>query len=159
MASTTRTTERHPLQVASTVVGAAFLLIGVLGFVPGITEHFDDIAFAGHDSEARLLGLFEVSVLHNIVHLLFGVIGLAAARAVASSRTFLVGGGIVYLGLWVYGMVIDKESGANFVPVNTADNWLHFALGTGMVALGLALAGRRAGADSSRRTGTVSRAS
>ena len=41
--------------------------------------------------------------------------------------------------LWVYGLVIDKNSKANFVPVNTADNWLHFGLGVGMIALGLAL--------------------
>jgi len=101
---------------------------------------------AGHDSAAELLGLFEVSVLHNVVHLLFGVAGLAAAKAVGSSKIFLVGGGAIYLVLWAYGMVIDKDSGANFVPVNTADNWLHFALGAGMIGLGLLVA-RAVGAN------------
>jgi hypothetical protein len=44
--------------------------------------------------------------------------------------------------LWVYGLVIDKQSAANFVPLNTPDDWLHFVLGVGMIGLGLV--GRRA---------------
>jgi arginine exporter protein ArgO len=127
------------MQRAARAVGAAFLLVGILGFVPGVTQDLGDIAFAGHDSEAELLGLFQVSILHNLVHLLFGVLGLLAARAYDTSRNFLVVGGVVYLGLWLYGLVIDHQSDANFVPVNDADNWLHFGLGAAMVALGLGL--------------------
>ena len=56
-----------------------FLLVGVLGFVPGITTDYDSMTFADHESGAELLGIFQVSVLHNIVHLLFGVGGLWAA--------------------------------------------------------------------------------
>lgn len=135
------------MQRAARLVGAVFLLVGILGFVPGVTTDFGDISFAGHESEAKLLGIFQVSILHNIVHLLFGVAGLAAARAYETSRTFLVGGGVVYLALWLYGLLIDHGSDANFVPVNTADNWLHFGLGVGMIGLGLALAGRREAAS------------
>ncbi len=124
------------------VVGAVFLLVGILGFIPGITTDYDTLAFAGHESDAKLLGIFQVSILHNIVHLLFGAAGLAMARTARTATTYLVGGGVIYLVLWLYGLVIDHDSGANFVPVNTADNWLHFVLGIGMVALGL-LVGRR----------------
>ena len=131
--------DRSMLQTAALVVGAVFLAVGILGFIPGITTNYGDMAFAGHDSEAELLGIFQVSVLHNIVHLLFGILGIAAARAWESSRLFLVGGGAVYLLLWLYGLVVDRESGANFVPFNSADNWLHFLLGVGMIGLGLAL--------------------
>ena len=138
--------KRSPLQVAALLVGAVFLLVGILGFVPGITTNYGDMMFAGHESEAKLLGLFQVSILHNIVHLLFGVVGLAAARAWESSRLFLVGGGAIYLVLWLYGLVIDKETTANFVPLNTADNWLHLLLGVSMIGVGLAL-GRRAGRE------------
>ncbi|MDU0315370.1 DUF4383 domain-containing protein [Phycicoccus sp. M110.8] len=136
--------ERTHVQRAAQVVGAAFLLVGILGFIPGITTNYDQMSFASHDSEAMLLGVFQVSVLHNIVHLLFGIAGLAMARAVTSARRFLVGGGVIYLVLWLYGLFIDKESAANFVPLNTADNWLHFLLGLGMIALGLALTRRPA---------------
>ena len=130
---------RTRIQTVSWLVGAVFLLVGILGFVPGITTNYGDMAFAGHESAAKLLGIFQVSILHNVLHLLFGVLGLAAARAWNSSRLFLVGGGATYLALWLYGLVVDKDSSANFVPINTADNWLHFLLGVGMVALGLAL--------------------
>ena len=83
-----------------------------------------------------------MSILHNIVHLLFGVVGLAAARTAAAARSYLIVGGVIYLVLWIYGLIIDKSSGANFVPVNNADNWLHLVLGVGMIALGAALARR-----------------
>ena len=120
-----------------------FLLVGVAGFIPGITTDFDSLKFAGHESDAQLLGIFEVSVLHNIVHLLFGVAGLALARTFDGARSYLIAGGVVYLVLFVYGLVIDHDDDANFVPLNDADNWLHLGLGLGMVTLGAAL-GRRA---------------
>lgn len=53
---------------------------GVLGFIPGITTNYSQLTFAGHDSAALLLGIFQVSILHNIVHLLFGVAGIFMAR-------------------------------------------------------------------------------
>lgn len=133
---------QHPatVQRAAMAVGAVFLVVGIAGFIPGITTNlYGGLELAGHDGDAELLGIFQVSVLHNLVHLLFGVAGLVGARTRSGSRTFLVGGGAIYLVLWIYGLIIDKESGANFVPLNTADDWLHFVLGVGMIALGLAL--------------------
>ena len=118
-------------------LGAVFLLVGVLGFIPGITTNYGAMTFAGHDSGAMLLGVFQVSVLHNIVHLLFGAAGIAMARTDPMARWFLLGGGIVYVVLWIYGLLIDMDGGANFVPFNTADNWLHLVLGVAMIGLGL----------------------
>ena len=137
-----------PLRTAAMAVGAVFLLVGVLGFVPGITTDYDTMQFAGHESEAMLLGIFQVSILHNIVHLLFGVAGLAMAKSASGARAYLIGGGVIYLVLWIYGLLIGQDSAANFVPVNTADNWLHFVLGVGMIALGVVL-GKKA-ADTAR---------
>lgn len=133
------TRSRPAIQQVAAVVAAVFVLIGVLGFVPGVTTHYGDLAFAGHHSGAKLLGLFQVSILHNLVHLIFGLVGLALARQVAGARLFLAGGGAVYLGLWLYGFAIDRNTTANFVPVNDADNWLHLFLGFGMLAVGLLL--------------------
>jgi hypothetical protein len=129
--------ERIPIQTATAFAGVTFLVVGVLGFVPGITTHYGEMSFAGHDSGAKLLNLFQVSILLNIVHLLFGVVGLVLARTAERARNFLTGGGVAYLALWVLGVV---GAGA-WVPVNTADNWLHFALGIGMLGLGF-IAGR-----------------
>ncbi|GAB3110634.1 DUF4383 domain-containing protein [Streptomyces calidiresistens] len=125
------------MSLAALLVGVVFLVIGVLGFVPGITTNFEDIEFAGHRSEAMLFDLFQVSILHNLVHLAFGVAGLVMARTVPLSRIYLIGGGLVYIALWIYGMVIDHDSDANFVPLNTAVDWLHFGLGLGMISLGV----------------------
>lgn len=143
-----------PLQTASAVVGAVFLLVGVAGFVPGLTSNYESLEFAGHESGAMLLGLFNVSVLHNIVHLLFGVAGLALARTWNGAKQFLIIGGLVYLALWVYGLFVhDRTDNSNFVPLNNADNWLHLALGIGMLALGLLL-GRQASLNDAERHAT-----
>lgn len=131
--------DRPLVQLAATAVAATFLLVAVLGFVPGITTDYGELSFAGRASEAKLLGLFQISVLHNIVHGLFGVIGLALAASVLGARNFLVGGGIVYLVLTAYGSVIDRDSAANFVPVNVADDVLHLGLGVAMIGLGVVL--------------------
>jgi len=149
--TTIRARRRTPVQLAALLVGAVFLLVGVLGFIPGVTTNFDQLTFAGHESEAALLGIFNVSVLHNIVHLLFGLAGLLATRTFTAARTYLIIGGFIYLALFLYGMVIDHNSAANFVPVNAADNYLHLVLGLGMIALG-ALLGRRTPTDTTNRT-------
>ena len=130
---------RPAVQKVALAAAALFALIGVLGFVPGITTHYGELTFAGHHSEAKLLGVFQVSVLHNLLHLLFGLVGLVMARRLAGARVFLAGGGALYLVLWLYGFAIDRDTAANFVPVNDADNWLHLVLGFGMLAAGLLL--------------------
>jgi hypothetical protein len=131
-----------PVQIAAYVVGVAFLVPGVLGFIPGITTHYDMLDFAGHESGAKLLGIFGISVLHNIVHLGFGIAGLVFARTSKGARGYLLGSGVIYLLLSIYGLLIDHESAANFVPIDAADNWLHLVLAVGMLGLGAVL-GRR----------------
>jgi hypothetical protein len=130
------TRTRALVQTAALVVAAVFVLVGILGFIPGITTNYGDMTFAGHHSDAKLLGVFQVSILHNIVHLLFGAAGFALARTVGGARAYLIGGGAVYLVLWLYGLLVGPDSVANFVPLNTADDWLHLFLGLGMIALG-----------------------
>jgi hypothetical protein len=133
--------DRSPIQSAAMLVGLVFLVVGILGFIPGITSNYDDLKFAGHNSDAQLLGIFDTSILHNIVHLLFGVAGLALARTYEGARNYLIGGGVIYLALFVYGAIWGHdEGGANFIPMNWADNILHVALGAGMILLGVLLA-------------------
>jgi hypothetical protein len=138
---TTQQTRRRlaPVQIAAYVVGVAFLVPGVLGFIPGITTNYDMLDFAGHESGAKLLGIFGISVLHNIVHLAFGIAGLVFARTFTGARGYLLGSGVIYLLLAMYGLLIDHESAANFVPIDTADNWLHLVLAVGMLGLAAVL--------------------
>jgi len=140
--ASTGTATRTAVQRAALGVGVVFLLVGILGFIPGVTTDYGSMSFASHMSEAKLLGLFQVSILHNIVHLLFGVAGLVLARTVGGARRYLVVGGVIYLVLFLYGLVVGQDSTANFVPVNTADDILHLLLGIGMIGLGVALSRR-----------------
>jgi len=142
--------DRTPIQSIAALLGVVFLIVGVAGFIPGITTHYGDMKFLGHDSGAKLLGIFQISILENIVHLLYGVGGLAFAKTWEGARTYLIGGGAIYLVLWIYGWIVDNNSSANFVPANYAGNFLHAILGITMVALGLALSRNVATADRDR---------
>jgi Domain of unknown function (DUF4383) len=126
-----------PIQQIALLFGLVFLAAGIGGFIPGITTHYDDLSFAGHGSGAKLLDVFQVSVLHNLVHLLFGVAALVLARTRGGARAFLVGGGLIYLALFLYGLFTSQDSGANFIPLDRNDDILHLALGFGMLVFGL----------------------
>ena len=138
---------RSPVQTAAMAVGAVFLLVGILGFIPGITSDAPG-NFAGEDSDAELLGLFQVSWLHNIVHLLYGVAGLTLARTWDGARNFLIWGGVLYLLLWLIGLI----GLLGWLPANDADDWLHFVLGLGMVTLGYLLTRERPATETARAT-------
>src|SRR4051794_24577764 len=101
---------RSVARTAALLFGIAFLLVGVLGFIPGITAGYADLRFAGPHSGARLFGLFTVSVVHNLIHLAFGVLGVLAAQANGASRAFLMIGGGVYVLLFVFGLAMDHDS-------------------------------------------------
>jgi hypothetical protein len=126
--------ERKPLQTVAMLLGIVFLLVGILGFIPGITTDAPG-DFAGDESEAELFGIFQTSILHNIVYLLYGIAALALARTWDGARTFLIGGGVIYLALWLLGII----GGADWIPTNNADHWLHLALGVVMIGAGALL--------------------
>jgi hypothetical protein len=105
---------------------------GVLGFVPGITTHVGKLAFAGGGSHAELFGRFQVSVLLNLVHIASGLTVLVLARTDAGARSYLTGCGIAYLVIWVLGPLTI----GGWLPLNTADNWLHLVAGGVLLGLG-----------------------
>ena len=124
--------QRTLVQSVARLVGIVFLLVGIAGFIPGLTTNlYEGLEFAGNDGSAELLGIFQMSVLHNIVHGLFGLAGLALAATPSGARTYLIGGGAIYLALFAIGII----GGGDWIPVNDADNWLHLLLGAGMIGL------------------------
>ena len=115
-------------------IGVAYVLVGVLGF---FVTGFDD--FAGTAQDERLLGVFRLNPLHNVVHLLIGFGGLALWKTRESARAYgaaLVAG---YGATFAYGLyAAGKETGANFLALNAADNGLHLVSAVaGAVILGL----------------------
>ncbi|MEX2152466.1 MAG: DUF4383 domain-containing protein [Gemmatimonadaceae bacterium] len=111
------------------IFGIVFLLVGILGFIsPGGMEMGADPA------PAKLLGLFEVNLLHNIVHLLFGVWGLVASRSFAGAKMFAQVGGVIYIVLAVLGFVAPTTFG--LIPIGGNDIWLHAVLGLVLAGVG-----------------------
>jgi hypothetical protein len=124
---------RSLAQTLALLFGLAFLAVGVLGFIPGVTTDLGDIEFAGNDSPSELFGIFQVSVLHNIVHLLFGIAGIALSRTTPNALMYLLYGGLIYVVLTVWGFFVNGGDDANFIPFNTADDWLHLVLAVGLL--------------------------
>jgi bacteriorhodopsin len=112
------------------IFGAIFLLLGLLGFVPGVTT-------TDSDGMQQLLGLFMVDTVHNIVHLLSGIVGLVAAMNTKYAKWYLVGFGVVFGLVALVGFFDETLFG--LMRVNTADAWLHLVLTVGMLGAGLGL--------------------
>ncbi|SDQ46645.1 DUF4383 domain-containing protein [Thermostaphylospora chromogena] len=115
-------------QLLAAVIGGLYLLAGIAGF---FVTGFDDFARHGHES---LLG-FGVNPLHNIVHILIGVLGLGMAASLSLARGFGWVLMIVYTPALLYGSWAVSHPERNFLNINVADNWLHFV----SVLAGLAL--------------------
>jgi ABC-type transport system involved in multi-copper enzyme maturation permease subunit len=121
------------VRAVALVFGVSFLAVGVLGFILNPTG-------------GELLGIFAVNVLHNLVHLLFGVFGIAAV-IVRRSRIYLQGVGLIYLLLAVLGFIpglfVGDEMLLGLVHINVADNFLHLVLGGAAAFFGFAPQYRR----------------
>ena len=134
-------TGRTAAQWAALIFGIVFIAVALLGFVSGGMTMESDPARAPH-----LIGMFPVNLLHNVVHLAFGIAGLVFARTFSGARGYLIVSGVIYLLLSIYGLIIDHDTAANFVPIDSADNWLHLVLAAGMLVLGFVLGRRPANA-------------
>jgi Domain of unknown function (DUF4383) len=118
------------------IFGAVYLLVGILGFlpVPPILVP-DDLPVIG-PLEGFVLGLVAVNWLHSLVHLAIGAAGLASYRSPVGPRSYAVGIGVLYLLLFVIGLILPTVFG--LVPLNSAENILHLVSGAVALAIGLA---------------------
>jgi hypothetical protein len=109
------------------VVGIIYLVIGIAGFIPGLVQGqvYPDLAV--DTGAGALLGLFPVNVVHHLVHLLVGVLGIAAYRAFDSARLYASGLAIVYGLLAVMGLISAANLHTMFglTPLFSHDVWLH----------------------------------
>lgn len=111
----------------SMMFGAVFLLVGILGFVPGITN-----------DDNLLLGIFQVSAIHNIIHIASGVAALAASTSEAYGKLYFQIFGVVYLIVAAVGWV-QGDTVLGLIDVNVADNILHTVLGVAIAGIGFGL--------------------
>jgi Domain of unknown function (DUF4383) len=130
---------RTVAQGVSLLAGVGFLLVAILGFIAsGMSMEADP------DVAPKILGMFPVNVLHNCVHLAFGIWGLAAARTPAAARTYCLAAGVIYLVLTALGYFVPN--GFGLVPLGGADIPLHLVLGVLLTGVGFAAKDRPVGA-------------
>ena len=116
--------DSSPARLYAGLIGAALLVAGIIGF-------FYSSSFGTPGNVDAVLGILDVNAWHNLVHLLSGVVGLAAfASGPRASRTYALVFGAVYLVVAIWGFIIgNHESILGFIPINTEDNILHLILG------------------------------
>ncbi len=130
MATVQVTRDRTFVQRAAQLFGWGFVIVGVLGFFATGASMEDDPLLA-----PKLLGLFPVNVMHNVVHLLLGVWGLASSGSFSASKAYAVGAGVIYLLLALLGFVSPSMFG--MVPIGGNDIWLHVLFGLPLLVIGL----------------------
>jgi hypothetical protein len=117
------------VQRVAQIFGVVFILLALVGFYAGGMNMEADPATA-----PMILGMFPVNLLHSIVHLLFGIWGLAASRSFTGARQYAQIAGVIYLVLAVVGYFMPD--GFGLVPLGGNDVWLHLALGAILAAVG-----------------------
>lgn len=116
--------------------GVVFLLVGFLGFVPGITR------------DEHLLGIFHVNPAHNVVHLLTGVVAIACGLTSAyASQLFFRIFGVIYALVAILGFIMGDQPIFGVISNNMADAWLHTAIAAVSLFLGFAYHEAEAGLD------------
>lgn len=127
------TTQRFAL-----VYGIVFLLVGIAGFVPGLTQEHMHPDVRVTSGLGLIFGLFAVNLLHNLVHLLFGGWGIAASRSPGAARTYAQATAVIYAVFTVMGLVNAANLHTTFglVPLYGHDVWLHAVLALGAAYFG-----------------------
>ncbi|HYH26208.1 MAG TPA: DUF4383 domain-containing protein [Blastococcus sp.] len=117
-------------QALALAFGVIYLLVGIVGFfITGFSDFF------AHNTEEKLL-IFEINGMHNVVHIVVGLAGIALSRTLAGARTYGWLLAIGYGAAFVYGLIaIGKDW--DFLSINGADNVLHLL--TAVVGLAMAL--------------------
>ncbi len=102
------------VQLLAKIFAVVFIAIGILGFVPGITV------------DGMLLGIFQVNALHNIVHILTGLVAIWGATSASNARLYFKVFGVVYLIVTILGLATGSVLG--LIGINLADNLLHIVI-------------------------------
>lgn len=108
------------LKLLAVLFGIGFLAAGIGAFVPAWTP------------DGYLFGIFHVNTMHNVVHIVTGVIALLAAFKNYAKLFFQVFG-VVYAVVTVWGFWTGDVLGMH---MNTADNILHLVIAVIALYLG-----------------------
>ena len=115
--------------------GSAYALVGLLGFLPGVTQPPPAGAppLAVDAGYGTFMGLFPVNVLHNLVHLGIGLWGMAAGIRHGAARVFGRSAAVIFGLLTIMGLIPGLDTMFGLTPLFGNDVWLH-ALTTAIAA-------------------------
>ena len=105
--------------------GIVFLAVGVAGFVP---QALQNAGGDGMNAHGDLLGMFHVNPVHNAVHILFGLWGLAASRSISGAVTYARAVALIYALLAILGLLEATKHGFGYVELGDKNVWLHAVL-------------------------------
>src|SRR5437879_8140577 len=120
---------RSTVRMAALAFGAIYLAAGVLGFLPFLGGSFTM-------TNTKLLGLFNINLLHNLVHVVIGIAGLAAVTSLPNARRFCQVVGVVLLVLGVLGVFVANPLGLLYI--GELDIPLHLVSGAVLAYFGFA---------------------
>ena len=112
------------LGTVARVFGIIYLVVGVLGFVPALAQASGD-PHVVIGTTAYLLGLFPVNILHNAVHVVIGLAGLAMGASTRGALAYLRALAVIYALLAVLGLIPLTNTLFGLVPIGGNDIWLH----------------------------------
>lgn len=110
-------------------LGVVFIVVGILGFVPALLappEGLEPLAVG--QGYGLLFGLFPVNIVHNAVHLAFGVWGLVAWRSFMAARIYARSVAVIYAVVAVMGLIPLLSTTFGLAPLFGHDIWLHAAI-------------------------------
>jgi hypothetical protein len=123
------------------VMGIIFLVVGGMGFVPGLLthpEHAGEQPMAVHAFDGYLLGLFHVNFWHSLAHLLFGILGVFCANSVGHARGYARFVAVAYALLAVMGLIPGLNTVWGAMPLHGNNVWLHVVIAAAAAYFGFA---------------------
>jgi hypothetical protein len=109
------------------IFGIIYLLVGIAGFIPGLTQPppANAPAISLNSAYGYELGLFPVNVLHSIVHILIGIWGIFAFASYGAARTYARAAAIIFAVLFIMGLIPGLNTVFGLIPLHGNDVWLH----------------------------------
>lgn len=121
--------DRPTVQTAALIFGVIYLLAGIAGFLPFLGGSYTQ-------TSSGLFNIFQVNLLHNLVHVVIGIAGLAAASSLANSRRYCQVVGVILLLLGVLGIFVATP--LSLINIGGLDIALHLVSGAVLAYFGFA---------------------
>ncbi len=123
------------------VIGIIYLIVGILGLIPGLLVPVSLPGVTVTSLEGAIFGIFPVNLIHTLIHLIIGIWGILAYRSFTASRSFSITIGVIFIILFILGLIPGANVLFGLAPLFGADVWLHLV--TGILGLYFGLTARR----------------